>query len=159
MPDKNRATMDEGPEDVQDFLTFRLARVQSKLNMQAAQILEKTAGLSLTQWRILALVGAAGLAKSSTLTRQAAFDKGLFSRRLKSLVEQGLVQTNSDPKDSRAQILSLTKAGRALYAKTLPVMRKRQAALERVLSDEQQDAFFDALERLDKAAETIEFGQ
>ena len=62
------------------FLTYRLSRVQAKLNAQANALLHAQSGLTLSRWRILALVGAAGQTRLSELARIAALDKGLLSR-------------------------------------------------------------------------------
>ena len=60
---------------LQQFLTYRLSRVQAKLNAQATRILREASGITLTQWRIIALVGAAGQTRLSQLAREAALDK------------------------------------------------------------------------------------
>lgn len=49
-----------GDLPLNQFLTYRLSRVQAKLNTQGNALLQKHAGLKLTQWRLLALVGTAG---------------------------------------------------------------------------------------------------
>ena len=74
------------------FLTFRLARVQAKLNAQSSRILKDHAGITLTQWRLLALIGNAGRTTAAVLSREVAMDKGLISRNIKTMVSDGLVR-------------------------------------------------------------------
>ena len=150
----------EGQDDLPltRFLTYRFSRVQAKLNAQATRLLHRTAGLGLTQWRILALIGdAGGTARASEITSFAAIDKGLFSRKLKGLVEDGLVTTAPDKKDQRVQHLRLTAKGQRLYDSTLPVMRARQRALRSHFDDEELRVLYAALDKLESAAEETEF--
>ena len=142
---------------LQQFLTFRLARLQARLNVQASRVLSEHAGLTLMQWRVLALAGSMGPHSSSALARAAAIDKGLFSRNLKSLIDAGLAQTKADKTDQRQQVVTLTAKGRALHEHTLPVMQARQAFLLDQLSRREQDVVFSILEKLDTAAAAIEF--
>ncbi len=142
---------------LQRFMTYRMSRVQAKLNAQATRILKRIAGLSLAQWRILALLGSRGRASSSELTRISTMDKGLFSRKLKTLVAQGLVRAETDKRDHRIQHLSLTEQGQAIYDQTLPHMRARQAFLQRDLTEAELAAFHKALDLLEIAADATEF--
>ena len=137
---------------LQQFLTYRFSRVQAKLNAQAMRILAQ-AGLSLTQWRIIALIGNAGQARPSALTSEGLIDKGMFSRKIKPLITTGLVDAGIDDKDNRAQVLSLTQKGRMLYNDTLPIMRKRQHALRAALTEEELRLIYTILNKLELAAE------
>ncbi|MCX2720839.1 MarR family winged helix-turn-helix transcriptional regulator [Roseibium salinum] len=152
------------PWDAQDdlplnrFLTYRLSRVQAKLNAQSTRLLHRQAGLGVTQWRIIAHLGNAdGPVRASEIKRFAAIDKGLFSRKLKELVEDDLVATGQDPHDQRVQKLHLTEKGRRLYESTLPVMQARQRSLRRQFDAEELRVLFTALDKLEEAAELTEF--
>lgn len=146
-----RAGAEELP--MTQFLTYRMARVQAKLNAQASRLLREAAGLSLSQWRILSLIGTRGEATSSELTRLSAMDKGLFSRKLKTLIQSGLVLADPDLNDSRVQRLRLTANGADLYRRTLPRMQARQQALRDRLTPEELRVFVRALDKLELAVE------
>ena len=135
------------------FLTYRLARVQAKLNTQANRILRATSGITLTQWRVIALVGAAGQARLSDLAKAAALDKGLLSRAVKTLVEDGSILTRTDENDHRAQVLSLSGKGQQIFERTLPVTRARQHRLREGLTEEELAVFRQVLDKLEIAAE------
>lgn len=140
------------------FLTFRLARVQAKLNAQSSRILKDHAGITLTQWRLLALIGNAGRTTAAVLSREVAMDKGLISRNIKTLVNDGLVQISIDPDDNRAQHLELTEAGTRMFRETLPRMRSRQDALRALLDLEEEAVFNRVLAKLDRVAEDRSYG-
>jgi DNA-binding MarR family transcriptional regulator len=142
---------------LQHFLTYRLSRVQAKLNTQASRLLRDHAGITLTQWRILALIGVEGLRRSSDLSRHAALDKGMISRNLKSLLADGLILSEGDDSDQRAQMLRLTEKGRLLVDRTLPIMRQRQTLLRGVLEAGELATLYRALDKLELAAEVQDF--
>ena len=151
--DADKRYFDELP--LHQFLTYRMARVQTKLNGQATRLLQRVSGLSLTQWRIIALVGSQPGARSTDLTRDAAFDKGMFSRKLKTLVAAGHIISETDPTDHRVHLLRLSPTGQEIFENTLPRMRERQRMLHDVLSDEEASNFLAALEKLEAAAEIL----
>ncbi|MEL6426279.1 MAG: MarR family winged helix-turn-helix transcriptional regulator [Pseudomonadota bacterium] len=138
---------------VDQFLTYRIARLQAKLNAQAKEVLARTSGLSLTQWRVLAMIGSREPVRPSDLTRDSGFDKGLFSRTTKSLAAEGLVLATTEPRDHRVQRLTLTPQGRAVFQRTLPTMQARQRALKSSLSEAEAHALMNALEKLEQAAD------
>ncbi len=140
------------------FLTFRMSRVQAKLNAQANAILQREAGLTLTQWRILALVGAAGETTLSEMARTAALDKGLISRNLKAMVTDGLILASTDKKDHRIQHLTLSERGQIIHDRTLPRMQKRQDGLRSALTDEEFETMTRVLDKLEAAAEARDDG-
>ena len=148
----SRSQTDAEDQPLQRFLTYRLSRVQAKLNAQAQALLQRYAGLTLAKWRILALVGAAGQTRLSELARVAALDKGLLSRNLKALIQDGLVATKGDDVDLRVQHLSLTKKGRRLFERTLPKMQQRQRRLNDALEPQEREALRSALDKLEVAA-------
>ena len=142
---------DEQP--LYQFLTYRLSRVQAKLNAQANALLQEHSGLTLSKWRILALVGAAGQTRLSELARIAALDKGLLSRNLKVMIGEGLVAAKQDDIDHRVQRLSLTVKGQELFDLTLPKMQQRQSKLREPLDARELASLYSALDKLEIAAD------
>ncbi|MEM6825258.1 MAG: MarR family winged helix-turn-helix transcriptional regulator [Pseudomonadota bacterium] len=139
---------------LQNFLTYRLARVQARLNAQAVRLLKETAGINLSQWRVIAMIGSGGddTVLAADLKRIMGFDKGLFSRTVRGLMADGLVTSAVDERDQRCQRLALTNSGRALYNSTLPVMRARQERLQDALDADELVALLSGLDKLETAA-------
>lgn len=136
------------------MLTFRMSRVQNKLNAQASALLGETAGLTLTQYRVLVLVGSLGPTNLSAIARESAFDKGLLSRNLKALVDRGYVGAEQDTIDCRVQHLTLTEAGRRVWDRARPHMRKRDAHLMAAITDAERKMLDLILDKLEQAAAT-----
>ncbi|WP_417209685.1 MarR family winged helix-turn-helix transcriptional regulator [Antarctobacter sp.] len=136
-----------------NFLTYRLAKAQAKLNAQASRILRDHAGITITQWRIIAVLGDTGRCTSAQLSRLTAMDKGLISRNVKTLAVEGMITITRDTVDHRALHLDLTDKGRKTFDHTIPRMRDRQRALRAYLDDAEFATFMTACEKLEKAAE------
>lgn len=136
-----------------DFLTYRLARVQAKLNAQASRILREHAGINLTQWRIIIVLGEIGICTSAQLSRLTTMDKGLISRNVKSLTAEQIVKATRDATDNRAFNLGLTAKGQEIFHHTMPRMRARQEHLRAHLEPAEFEILMTAFTKLEKAAE------
>ena len=58
------------------FVSFRMSRVQAKLNAQATAILDRECGLSVIQWRTLAIIAILGETSPIAIARFGQLDKG-----------------------------------------------------------------------------------
>lgn len=151
---RNASASDRAPP-LQQYLTYRLSRVQAKLNAQTTRMLHEVSGITLMQWRIIALIGAAGQTRLSDMAKNAALDKGLLSRNLKAMIKEGLVIAGPDTADRRVQVLSLSPQGAEVFARTMPASRLRQQQLQAMLTDEELQVFGQVLEKLERAAELV----
>ncbi len=134
------------------FVTFRLARVQNKLNAQASAMLSAHSDLSLTEWRMISLINASGETSAAELSRTAQMDKGQISRALKSLTAKGCVATRTSASDQRQSLLSLSPAGIAIHRRLVAIMRRRQERLTQAMSDTELETLYAVLEKLETAA-------
>lgn len=139
--------------ELSEFLTYRMARVQAKLNAMGNRLVQERCGLTLAQWRILLLVSMNEGSTSSDLTRSSAMDKGLFSRKVKSMVDSGLVSSKQDEDDSRVYRLSLTDAGKLIMQDLLPYMQGKQVELINRLTEDELKHMRSALEKIERAIE------
>lgn len=144
------------PQDVEigDFVTYRMARLNTRLNVDAARVLQETGSLGLVQWRIIVLLVVHAPTTSAVLARESGMDAGLLSRNLKRLIDDGLVVAKADADDQRRHLLSLTRRGRRVYARTMPAMRTRQERLLRGISERQRRALIATMDTLSRNALT-----
>lgn len=149
----NAAAVRQPDAQIGQFLTYRISRVQAKLNAQASRLLKAGSGLTHTQWRLLALIAATGRTNAAQLSRLALMDKSLISRNIKTLGEDGLIQIIADLEDNRLQHLELTAEGKALFEETLPRMQARQRTLRARLDDGEVAQFLNTLDKLERAAD------
>ena len=152
-----REERDSSQLSLNDFVTYRMARVLAKLNAQASHILKTHCGLSLVQWRVIALLANGELNNLNGLASASAMDKGQLSRKIKSLVEAGYLTSQQDEKDHRAHIIKLTPAGEEIHRMMLPVMRRRQAYLTADLSEDEIEQMRESLLKIENAADRRDF--
>ncbi len=74
--------------------------------------------------------------------------KASMSRAVIALDKKGLIQRRPDAADNRRQQLFLTDAGRALYARYVPTLQRREAAMLGCLSPAERGQFDALLEKL-----------
>ena len=135
-------------EGLPSFVTYRIARVQNRLNAQATALLRKHTELSLTEWRVMSLVNLRGAITASGISREAEMDKGQISRAVKPLIRKGLLETKEHAKDSRQTILRLSERGSEIVRRNSEVMRNRQERLTHNISQDELDTFYSVLDKL-----------
>lgn len=140
----------DSAEDYAGYITYRISQLNARMIAQGRQILREQCDLGVVQWRIMRLVASSANPVTSTfITQSIAMDPGQFSRNLKALIDQGLIESKQDKTDNRKQMLKLTKRGRERYNKAAPVMKERREAIMRGISDADARVFFRALETIE----------
>lgn len=134
------------------FVTFRLARLQASLNAQATGLLKARAGLSLVEWRLIQTLRMHESASLTELASIVQMDKGQMSRKIKAMVERGLLRTETDKEDQRVQHLKLTAAAEQLSENMMPTMEARQDLLLAEVSEEDLATFYSVVDKLEKAS-------
>ena len=142
----------EDAPEFQSFIPYRISRLHGRLNRQATHLLERHGGVTLTQWRIIVLLRNEDVATLSEISEISAIDKGLVSRNLSALVEQGYVQAFRDRSDRRVNRLRLTQKGMELHERIYPIMKWRHTRLTRDLTPQQAEMIQELFDTLDLAA-------
>lgn len=134
---------------VDAFITTMMSQVGNALRRTITLPYADQFGLSVSEWRVLALVAHAGTVAFSDLVVQSTSDKALVSRTLKLLESRALVQLSSEGNTPRKKVFcAITPEGKKLHAEAIPLARKRQAAALRVLAPPERDAMYRALIKL-----------
>lgn len=138
--------------DLSQFLTYRIARLNALLNLQATRLLEAGHGLTLGQWRVIVTIGAGHARTSRQLFEMTQMDPALISRLLRQLEELSLLRTKRSTQDRRILEVSLTDEGVRVFQETFPIMEARQRELAGRFSAAELAALDDFFERLLEAA-------
>jgi len=129
---------------IRDLLSFRLHAVANLLSRGAEMRYRREFGVSLWEWRSVALLGgAAGPLSLNELARAAGVDKSQMSRVVSGLAARGLVLRAADANDARGVRLKLGAAGRRLYGGLMRAAAERNAAFLGAL-DARERAVLDA---------------
>ena len=134
---------------IRDLLSYRLHTVANLLSRGAELRYRREFGVSLWEWRSIALLGgAAGPLSLNELARSAGIDKSQMSRVMTGLAKRGIVLRKVDAADGRGVQLALSKAGRKLYAGLIKAAGHRDAVFKNCLSEKEKKTFDRALGKL-----------
>ena len=141
--------------DLATFLPYRLAVLTNTVSAGLSRTYASRFGLSIPEWRVMAILGREAGLSILELVERSAMDKVAVSRAASRLRTRLLVADAGDA-DRRRRALSLTEAGRALYAEIVPLARRHEAALLSALTPAERAALDGAMTRLlDRARELL----
>lgn len=121
------------PATIRDLLSYRIHRLANALSRGAALRYRQEFGVSLMEWRILALLGGFAPLTLRDLARESGLDKAQASRAVKALVERGLVERESGATDAREVALRLSPEGKRVEQGLMQAAREREAAFRAAL--------------------------
>jgi DNA-binding MarR family transcriptional regulator len=107
--------------DLERFLPYRLSVLSNRVSGAIARQYSDRFGLSIPEWRIMAVLGGAPDLSARDLAERTAMDKVQVSRAVESLVRARRVARTADRADGRIQRLALTLKGRAIYDEVVPL--------------------------------------
>lgn len=132
------------------FLPYRLSVLSNTISSAIARSYQSRFRLSITEWRVLAVLGRYPGLSASEVVERTAMDKVAVSRAVNSLLDAGRVERSVDEDDRRRAMLRLTSVGRAIYDEVAPAALAYERALLSSLSPEEQvqlDRLLGKLER------------
>jgi DNA-binding MarR family transcriptional regulator len=138
---------------IRELLSYRLHQVANLLSRGAEMRYRREFGVSLWEWRTVALLGGARAPQSlNELARAAGMDKGQMSRVVSGLTAKEIVFREADANDARGIRLSLTRPGRALYRKLIAAAAERNDAFLGCLSAKERACLEQAMVKLAREA-------
>ncbi len=138
---------------IKELLSYRLHRLANLLSRGAEMRYRREFGVSLWEWRTLALLGGAQDPMSlNGLSRAAGVDKSQMSRVVAGLSARRLVLRANDKADGRGVKLRLSSAGRKVYEGLIVAAAERNAAFLGCLSAKERACLEGALEKLAEEA-------
>jgi DNA-binding MarR family transcriptional regulator len=114
-----------------DLADFRLDNFFPHLINRATGIIRadfesraKPFGINIEKWRVLVSLLTRGPQNITTLARLTTIEVPTMSYLLKRMIRAGLIVRNGHHDDGRVAIIDLTKNGRALALRILPIVRR-----------------------------------
>lgn len=104
-----------------DFLPYRLSVLSNTISSAIAERYQSAFGLTIWQWRVMAVIGETPGLTASQVTARTAMDKVAVSRAVSGLEDVGRLERVRDESDGRAARLHLTPEGEAVYARVVPI--------------------------------------
>jgi DNA-binding MarR family transcriptional regulator len=141
---------------LEDFLPYRLSVAANRVSRLFARRYAESYGLSIPEWRVLAIVGRFETLSPSAVGEWSAMDKVKVSRAAASLVARGLLKQTQDPEDGRGRLLRLTRKGTTVYEGMVPLACQLEGHLAEGLSRAEWSALLKALDKLGAHAKELE---
>ncbi|HEX8388009.1 MAG TPA: MarR family transcriptional regulator [Sphingomonas sp.] len=141
--------MAERPLVLDEFIPYRLSVTSNLVSDTIARTYRSLFGLSIPEWRLIAVVAEAGGLSQGAIGQRTRMDKVTVSRAAIALVDRGLLDRGDNPGDRRSHLLTLTDSGRELYAAIAPKALDLERRIFRGFTRAEVDGFTDMLRRID----------
>ncbi len=133
---------------LEEFLPYRLSLLSNTISAAIAEAYSGHFGLSIPEWRVLAVLGRFPGLSAGEVAERTAMDKVAVSRAVARLSAAGRVRREFADADRRRSILELTDEGNAIYARLTPVLLDYERALLAELPASDRARLDGVLERL-----------
>lgn len=138
------------------FVPYRLAVLTNIVSMSIANAYEQEFGLTIPEWRVLAVLARFPNLSAIEVSERAALDKVAVSRAVQSLVTSKRVVRSYDKGDRRRSMLRLSPAGRGVYTRVAPLALRYERRLLRALSNQDRRALNRLIGQLIERAREID---
>lgn len=143
------------PLNLESYLPYRLSVASNKVSALIAKAYEVRFGLTIPQWRLLAILSEGAPLSQQSLVSRTAMDKVTVSRAAQALITRGLVQSRPSEKDRRAVELSLTAAGISIVQEVAPVALAFEKSLIEAIGAPAAERLDIMLRKLEDQAEKL----
>ena len=132
---------------LEKFLPYRLSVLSNTVSSAIAAAYFAHFGLSIPEWRVMAILAANPGLSAAEVTARTAMDKVAVSRAVATLIAVGRLRRTTVPADRRRTHLALTPAGAGVYSRVVPMAleyerrllaplsRRDRATLDRILRE------------------------
>ena len=142
--------------NLESFLPYRLSVTTNRVSRAFAAQYAQEFGISIPEWRAIAVLGAFAPLSSNEICQRTAMDKAKVSRAVASLLKRGLIAREVHATDQRLIQLTLSKSGRKVYEGVIPRARAIEAAVTKGLSKADVAHLHRILDRIGARLDEIE---
>jgi len=147
--------MSESTLDLEEFLPYRLSVLSNLISASIAEAYSRRYGLSISEWRVMAVLGRFPGLSAAEVADRTAMDKVAVSRAVGRLIDSGRVRRETDPQDRRRSVLDLTTEGRRIYLRITPVLLRYERELLDTLPASERRHLVDLLRKLQARARRL----
>ncbi|MBB4122052.1 MarR family winged helix-turn-helix transcriptional regulator [Martelella radicis] len=148
-----------GPEDgdIRHLFSYNLQRLAGMSSRIASLALERDFGVTVQEWRTLAVLDFLDAAPLHLLAQRAGVQKSQMSRLINDLEERDMVAREQHPRDKRSVVLQLTPEAKDLVKRILKKSRERNEHMLRELSQDERQSLMRLIGKITTAtAETLD---
>ena len=137
---------------LEDFLPYRLSITSHTVSTNIARVYEKRFGVSIPEWRVIAVLGRYPGLSAVEVADRTLMDKVAVSRAVTKLIKNGRIDREFADADRRRSILNLSEEGKKVHNEIAPLALEFEQQLVQNISEDDYEKFNSVLEQLlDKA--------
>ncbi len=136
--------------ELENFLPYRLSVLSNRISSAIAREYSQRFGLSVTEWRVMAVLGRYRGLSANQVAQRTAMDKVAVSRAVASLIAAGRLLREFDDNDRRRSVLRLSDAGYTVYDEVAPLALAFEKHVLDGMPGDERDLLFRLLDRLDE---------
>src|SRR5688572_28542008 len=103
------------------FLPYRLSVLSNRISQDIAALYAERFALTVTEWRVLAVLGRYPDLSASEVAERTAMDKVAVSRAVTALLASGRLKRRLHVHDRRRSVLELSAKGYRVYGEVAPL--------------------------------------
>jgi DNA-binding MarR family transcriptional regulator len=133
---------------LENFLPYRLSVTSHTVSTNIARIYEKRFGVSIPEWRVIAVLGRYPGLSAVEVADRTLMDKVAVSRAVTKLIKNGRIDRQFADADRRRSILNLSEEGQKVHNEIAPLALEFEQQLVHNISEEDYEKFNSTLEQL-----------
>ena len=141
--------------NLEEFLPYRLSVLSNTVSRGISAAYVDRFGLSIREWRIIAVLGRYPGLSAAEIVKLTAMDKVAVSRAVSRLTGKGRLTRSLSDADKRRSVLVLSKEGKRLFEQISPLAKSYEKRLIKCLAREDQDRLSDIPDNLKRRARAL----
>ena len=141
---------------LEKFLPYRLAILSHTVSTTIAHVYDKRFGLSIPEWRVIAILGRFPGLSAVEVAERTLMDKVAVSRAVTKLIKNGRIDREFADADRRRSILNLSEEGRRVHDEVAPLALQFERELLAGLDDDERDKLSSIMDRLMARARALD---
>lgn len=133
---------------LEEFLPYKLAILSHTVSSLVARVYDKSFGLTIPEWRVIAIVGRFQGLSAVEVAERTMMDKVAVSRAVTKLIKRGRIEREFADADRRRSILNLSAEGRQVHDEIAPLALQMEDDLLHGLTADEVATLNTVIERL-----------
>ena len=133
---------------LEEFLPYRLSVLSHTISTNIARVYEKRFGVSIPEWRVIAILGRFPGLSAVEVADRTLMDKVAVSRAVTKLIKNGRIDRQFADADRRRSILNLSEEGGKVHDEIAPLALQFERELLQDISEEDYETYNSILDRL-----------
>ena len=142
--------------DLDAFMPYRLSVLINRVSSAIARHYSERFGLSIPEWRVMAVLGDRGASTQRDLTSLTLMDKVAVNRACKVLEDRGLAEREPNAQDGRSHLLELSENGKKMHGQIMPLAMEMERRLFSSFDRSEVDQFRAFLGRVREEVRDLE---